>query len=141
MKKNNHLVRMISQPTQLDYAFADSPFGRILLAATPMGLCAITMVNDEAEALTNLAERFPGSSLQEDAINLPKLAAQLFDRTSGALAVSVVTVGTPVTSTPIEEPLVLHLKGTPGLGSAVVHTVWGNAILPLGGPTNRTARR
>ena len=113
MKKNYHLVRMINQPTQLDYAFADSPFGRILLAATPMGLCAITMVNDEAEALTNLAERFPGSSLQEDAINLPKLAAQLFDRTSGALAVSVVTVGTPVTSTPIEEPLVLHLKGTP----------------------------
>lgn len=113
MKKHYRLVPLLTQPPHLDYAFTDSPFGRILLAATSVGLCAISLVNDEAKALTRLAKQFPRVDLQEDTVNLPKLAAQLFDRTTGALAASTASADVSVASTPVDEPLVLHLKGTP----------------------------
>lgn len=99
MSKPYRLVPMLTQPTHLDYAFSDSPFGRILLAATSVGLCAITMVTDEAASLTRLAAQFPGASFQEDKETLPHLVAKLFDQATA--------------TSPIKEPLTLHLKGTP----------------------------
>lgn len=99
------IVPMLAQPTHLDYAFANSPFGRVLMAATNEGLCAITLATndavDEATALANLAARFPKATLQEDTKNLPTLAVQLFSHPTEAA------------STKPHEPLVLHLKGTP----------------------------
>lgn len=112
MSKPYRLVPMLTQPTHLDYAFSDSPFGRILLAATSEGLCAITMVTDEAASLTRLAEQFPGASLQEDRVNIPKLAVQLFTHSMDTSAVSTAATKNAATS-PIKEPLTLHLKGTP----------------------------
>ncbi len=96
---------MLAQPTHLDYAFANSPFGRVLLAATNEGLCAITLAADEAideaTALANLAARFHKATLQEDKYNLPMLAAQLFRQPTDA------------SSSTTNVPLVLHLKGSP----------------------------
>lgn len=110
-----HLVPMLAQPTTLDYAFANSPFGRVLLAATSEGLCAITLVTnkaiDEATALAKLAKQFPKAALKEDKENLPRLAVQLLRQPTKATEPTPTT--TLSTLSIIKEPLVLHLKGTP----------------------------
>lgn len=88
---------MTSPPAVLYHAFADAPFGRVLLAATQEGLCGLYLVTDEATALTALQAKYPRSNLLVDNEHLPGLAACLFSRPNEQAQASVV----------------LHVKGTP----------------------------
>jgi AraC family transcriptional regulator of adaptative response/methylated-DNA-[protein]-cysteine methyltransferase len=46
------------------YALADSPLGRVLVAATARGLCAVLFAESDAEAAVDLRERFPQAVLR-----------------------------------------------------------------------------
>jgi AraC family transcriptional regulator of adaptative response/methylated-DNA-[protein]-cysteine methyltransferase len=48
------------------YAVADSPLGRILIATTERGLCAVLFADSDAEAAADLRERFPQAALRRD---------------------------------------------------------------------------
>jgi AraC family transcriptional regulator of adaptative response/methylated-DNA-[protein]-cysteine methyltransferase len=46
------------------YTTADSPLGRLLVATTPRGLCAVLFADTDAEAAAELRERFPQAALR-----------------------------------------------------------------------------
>jgi AraC family transcriptional regulator, regulatory protein of adaptative response / methylated-DNA-[protein]-cysteine methyltransferase len=48
------------------YAIADSPLGRVLVAATDRGLCAVLFADSDVEAAVDLRERFPQAVLRRD---------------------------------------------------------------------------
>jgi AraC family transcriptional regulator of adaptative response/methylated-DNA-[protein]-cysteine methyltransferase len=48
----------------IHYALADSPLGRILVATTQRGLCAVLFADTDAEAAVELRERFPQAVLR-----------------------------------------------------------------------------
>src|SRR5690606_27755266 len=44
---------------RINYSFADSPFGRLIVAATPKGVCYMAFEDIEEHALSKLKNRFP----------------------------------------------------------------------------------
>ena len=58
------------QGLSINYHFAEGPFGRLLVASTPKGVCHLTFADDESGALTELQRRFPQADYQlaEDAL-------------------------------------------------------------------------
>jgi AraC family transcriptional regulator of adaptative response/methylated-DNA-[protein]-cysteine methyltransferase len=46
------------------YTFAESPLGRMLVAATARGLCSVAFADRDAELLVELRERFPLAELK-----------------------------------------------------------------------------
>ncbi|HEY9260405.1 methylated-DNA--[protein]-cysteine S-methyltransferase [Chitinophaga sp.] len=44
---------------QINYSFAESPFGNIIVAATPKGICHMAFADDRDKALQSLKEQFP----------------------------------------------------------------------------------
>jgi AraC family transcriptional regulator, regulatory protein of adaptative response / methylated-DNA-[protein]-cysteine methyltransferase len=49
----------------IHYSFAESPFGTILVASTPKGICYIAFADDETIALADLKQRFPRASFRQ----------------------------------------------------------------------------
>ncbi len=47
----------------INYSFADSPFGTILVAATPKGICHLTFAEETQSALLVLKEKYPNAKL------------------------------------------------------------------------------
>lgn len=43
----------------VNYSFAESPFGNLIVASTPKGICHIAFANDEQEAFNTLKQTFP----------------------------------------------------------------------------------
>ena len=43
----------------INYSFAESPFGHLLVASTPKGICHMAFADDESLALAELRQRFP----------------------------------------------------------------------------------
>ena len=62
----------------INYRFAESPFGRMLVASTPKGVCHMTFVDDEQEALTELRQRFPRAQYQAAADAIQQNALSVF---------------------------------------------------------------
>jgi AraC family transcriptional regulator of adaptative response/methylated-DNA-[protein]-cysteine methyltransferase len=48
----------------IHYAISDSPLGRLLVATTALGLCAVLFADSDAEAAAELRERFPQAVLR-----------------------------------------------------------------------------
>ncbi|WP_293308729.1 methylated-DNA--[protein]-cysteine S-methyltransferase [Pedobacter sp. UBA5917] len=48
----------------INYSFAESPFGNIIVASTPKGICHIAFYDDEELALANLQRQFPAAKYQ-----------------------------------------------------------------------------
>ncbi|TAI49482.1 methylated-DNA--[protein]-cysteine S-methyltransferase [Flagellimonas allohymeniacidonis] len=51
----------------INYSFAESPFGRVIVASTSKGICHMAFMDDEKEALTQLKSRFPKASYLQKA--------------------------------------------------------------------------
>jgi AraC family transcriptional regulator of adaptative response/methylated-DNA-[protein]-cysteine methyltransferase len=51
---------------RIDYATADSPLGRVLLAATERGVCAIQFGDEDAELEATLREEFPAADVRRN---------------------------------------------------------------------------
>ncbi|QNR85398.1 methylated-DNA--[protein]-cysteine S-methyltransferase [Pedobacter riviphilus] len=49
----------------INYSFAESPFGNIMVASTPKGICHIAFYDDENIALANLQRQFPAAQYQQ----------------------------------------------------------------------------
>ena len=49
----------------INYSFAESPFGNILVASTPKGICYMAFADNEQEALDALQKTFPHASYRQ----------------------------------------------------------------------------
>lgn len=76
------------------YAFADSPFGEVLIAATDKGICWLAFADDRDDALAALLAEFPNAVCEEKSHPLHARALAVFAEGDTA-------------------PVPLYLKGTP----------------------------
>ena len=49
----------------INYSFAESPFGNILVASTSKGICHLAFADNKTEALLHLQKRFPNASYNQ----------------------------------------------------------------------------
>jgi AraC family transcriptional regulator of adaptative response/methylated-DNA-[protein]-cysteine methyltransferase len=82
----------------MHYATADSPIGRVLIAATERGICAVSIGEDDAVLERSLTAEYPRATIRRDdeAVRpyLDSVLAHLRDRTPVA-ALPLDVVGTP----------------------------------------------
>lgn len=48
----------------INYSFAESPFGNIIVASTPKGICYMAFNNEEERAFIDLKQKFPNATFQ-----------------------------------------------------------------------------
>src|SRR4029079_7437337 len=53
------------QHLSINYSFAESPFGNILVASTSKGICHMAFADDEKEALETLQKNFPNAHYRQ----------------------------------------------------------------------------
>jgi len=49
----------------INYSFADSPFGNVIVASTPKGICHLAFYEDETAAIRNLQTQFPAANYKQ----------------------------------------------------------------------------
>jgi AraC family transcriptional regulator of adaptative response/methylated-DNA-[protein]-cysteine methyltransferase len=49
----------------VNYSYAESPFGNIIVASTPKGICYLAFADDEVQALNALKQKFPKASYKQ----------------------------------------------------------------------------
>lgn len=49
----------------IHYSYAETPFGNILVASTPKGICYMVFADDERKALTDLQQHFPKAAFKQ----------------------------------------------------------------------------
>ena len=79
----------------INYSFAESPFGNIIVASTLKGICHIAFVDDQESALTELKVKFPNASYKQVVDLRQQNAMFIFTRDWNKL-----------------DEIKLHLKGT-----------------------------
>lgn len=79
----------------IHYSFAESPFGKLIVASTSKGVCYMAFNEDEAAALHDLQQKFPGAAFQQKTDELQQNALSIFQNDWSKLA-----------------HVKLHLKGT-----------------------------
>lgn len=62
----------------INYSFAESPFGQLLVASTSKGICAMAFENNEEEALQNLQKKFPNATFKRNLDLLQQNALFIF---------------------------------------------------------------
>lgn len=80
---------------EITYSFSESPFGEVIIASTPKGICEMSFVDERKIALADIQSRYPKAFYKEETIEWHKDAMTFFDIVSDD--------PTPVT---------LHMKGT-----------------------------
>ncbi len=49
----------------INYSYVESPFGNIIVASTPKGICCMAFADDEVDALKALTEKFPKATYRQ----------------------------------------------------------------------------
>ncbi|MBC7937557.1 MAG: methylated-DNA--[protein]-cysteine S-methyltransferase [Rhizobacter sp.] len=80
----------------INYSFAESPFGNLLVASTPRGICYMVFSDDEAKAFDDLQTKFPNAIFQRKLDLLQQNALFIFQNDWSKL-----------------REIKLHLKGSP----------------------------
>ncbi|MBS1527057.1 MAG: methylated-DNA--[protein]-cysteine S-methyltransferase [Bacteroidetes bacterium] len=80
----------------INYSFADSPFGNILVASTAKGICYLAFADDEKEAFAQLQQLFPNAAYRQVVDHIQQEAMFIFQKDWSKLS-----------------NIKLHLKGTP----------------------------
>jgi AraC family transcriptional regulator, regulatory protein of adaptative response / methylated-DNA-[protein]-cysteine methyltransferase len=80
----------------INYAFADSPFGQLIVASTSKGVCHLAFDDDEQQALLNLKYQFPNATYQQMGDRFQQNALCIFQKDWQQLT-----------------KIKLHLNGTP----------------------------
>lgn len=80
----------------INYSFAETPFGTILVASTPKGICHIAFADNESEGFSTLKETFPNATYRQITDMIQQNALYVFTHDWSRL-----------------EEVKLHLKGTP----------------------------
>jgi len=81
---------------QINYSFADSPFGNILVASTYKGICYLAFADDRDEAFKGLQTQFPNARYNQVVDHVQQEAMFIFQKDWSKLS-----------------NIKLHLKGTP----------------------------
>jgi AraC family transcriptional regulator of adaptative response/methylated-DNA-[protein]-cysteine methyltransferase len=68
----------------ISFGFADSPFGKCLIAESPRGLCHLSFVENEKTALAGLQKDWPEAKMKRDDSAGAQLAAKIFVRPAGS---------------------------------------------------------
>ncbi len=98
----------------INYCFAESPFGKVIVASTAKGICHIFFEEDEQEALSNLTRRFPNANYHHFIDKFQQDALLVFTKDWSQL-----------------DQIKLHLNGTP-----FQLKVWESLLkIPLGNLT------
>jgi len=98
----------------VSFGFAESPFGKCLLAKSPRGICRLSFVENEKPALTALQNDWPQAKLRCDDSAVARLAAKIFvgraiDQSAGTDQPSPGSFGTARTGAPLRA----FVRGTP----------------------------
>lgn len=80
----------------INYSFAETMFGDVIIASTPKGICYLAFSDDEQEALDKLFAAFPNASFMQKTDLLQQQALQIFKKDRSEL-----------------NQVKLHIKGTP----------------------------
>ena len=80
----------------INYSFAESPFGNILVASTPKGICYLAFADDRDEAFYQLTQQFPNAGYHQVVDLIQQNALFIFKKDWSKLST-----------------IKLHLKGTP----------------------------
>ncbi len=80
----------------INYCFAESPFGSVIIASTSKGVCAVAFEENEGVALHNLQKKFPNASYCQLVDKHQQQALLMFQKDWSRL-----------------EEIKLHLNGTP----------------------------
>ncbi|MFN8354993.1 MAG: methylated-DNA--[protein]-cysteine S-methyltransferase [Spirosomataceae bacterium] len=83
------------QNLAINYSYAESPFGALLVASTDKGICFMAFADDEAQALIELRKRFPKARLKQMTDLIQQNALYIFTHDWSKLS-----------------QIKLHLKGT-----------------------------
>jgi AraC family transcriptional regulator of adaptative response/methylated-DNA-[protein]-cysteine methyltransferase len=67
-----------AQTLIINYRFADSPFGELLVASTTKGVCHLAFIEDQGSALAQLKEKFSKAEFQQQYDNFQQDALFLF---------------------------------------------------------------
>jgi len=78
------------------YSFAESPFGRLIVASTEKGICYMAFHEDDDTAVSHLKHKFPHAAFQQREDQLQQNALSIFQHDRSQLS-----------------NIKLHLKGTP----------------------------
>jgi AraC family transcriptional regulator of adaptative response/methylated-DNA-[protein]-cysteine methyltransferase len=68
---------------EIRYTIADCPLGRLLVAATEKGICAISLGDSETDLEAALAKEYPAATLHRDGDNLKQWVSLLLDHIEG----------------------------------------------------------
>jgi AraC family transcriptional regulator, regulatory protein of adaptative response / methylated-DNA-[protein]-cysteine methyltransferase len=99
---------------RINYSFAESPFGNLIVAATLIGICHMAFFEEEADALETLKQQFPNAYYHHKLDLLQQNALFIFQKDWSGL-----------------HEIKLHLKGT-----AFQLKVWEALLrIPMGGRT------
>lgn len=102
----------------INYSFAETPFGNIIVASTTKGICHLAFADDEQKALIGLKALFPNASFKQVVDTIQQNALFIFTQDWKNLS-----------------KIKLHLKGT-----AFQLKVWEALLkVPMGGLTTYTA--
>lgn len=80
----------------INYNFADTPFGPVIIGTTPKGVCYLAFFEDGAGAFDELKNRFPNAKFFQRSDELQKNALKIFSDDWSSV-----------------QQIKLHLKGTP----------------------------
>lgn len=67
----------------IHYTIVDSPLGRLLLAATERGVCAVSFGDDDARLEAALTHEYPAATLRRDESGLEECASALLSHLAG----------------------------------------------------------
>jgi AraC family transcriptional regulator of adaptative response/methylated-DNA-[protein]-cysteine methyltransferase len=96
----------------INYSFAESPFGNIIVASTPKGICYLAFADDQEQAFGHLQAQFPNAAYHQVVDMTQQNALFIFKRDWSKLST-----------------IKLHLKGT-----AFQLKVWEALLkIPMGG--------
>lgn len=70
----------------INYSFAESPFGYLMVASTPKGICSMSFEQDENEAFQKLQVKFPNASFQRKLDMIQQNALFIFQHDWGKLS-------------------------------------------------------
>lgn len=97
---------------EINYCFAESPFGKLIVASTTKGVCHIAFEEDDAQALVTLKHRFPNAAYHQMVGKFQQDALFIFQKDWSQL-----------------DKIKLHLNGTP-----FQLKVWESLLkVPMGG--------
>jgi AraC family transcriptional regulator of adaptative response/methylated-DNA-[protein]-cysteine methyltransferase len=67
----------------IHYAIVDSPLGRLMVASTSRGVCAVAMGSSDAELQRALAREYPAATIAPDSGSLAKWTTEILAHLSG----------------------------------------------------------